>query len=62
MSFATSSLKEERARAADREALLKEMLLTERDREERWVFINSATDLSRSAGQDVLCFYSRKTS
>ncbi|CAN0412465.1 unnamed protein product, partial [Ectocarpus sp. 12 AP-2014] len=35
VSFAVSSLAEEKARAADREALLREMLLTERDKEDR---------------------------
>ncbi|CAM9391209.1 unnamed protein product [Ectocarpus fasciculatus] len=34
-SFAVSSLAEEKARAADREALFREMLLTERDKEDR---------------------------
>ncbi|CAM9282717.1 unnamed protein product [Ectocarpus sp. 12 AP-2014] len=34
VSFAVSSLAEEKARAADREALLREMLLTERDKED----------------------------
>ncbi|CAM9328736.1 unnamed protein product, partial [Ectocarpus sp. 8 AP-2014] len=35
VSFAASCLAEEKARAADREALLREMLLTERDKEDR---------------------------
>ncbi|CAB1117471.1 unnamed protein product [Ectocarpus sp. CCAP 1310/34] len=35
VSFAISSFAEEKARAADREALLREMLLTERDKEDR---------------------------
>lgn len=37
MSTAASSLKEEKARADDREALLKETLLRERDKENRYI-------------------------
>lgn len=38
VSLAESSLKEERARADDREALLRETILTEREKEDRLVF------------------------